>query len=155
MNRAIARALLLLLAVLTAATVARADKIGDWHIGFGQGNLEHILRNGPGNEFNISCDTGNKGYGVSIFMRIRDRPPPPNSTVRAVTADDEYQIVTGSDGVGEINCRACASNFEALWESLKSSEVLTLIFADDRSVTFKARGGRAALSTKGCKIWTP
>jgi hypothetical protein len=146
---------LLTVSIATAAAAsigpAFAEKVGDWRLGFGQGYNEYRLEHGPGNDLTISCDSGNKGYGVNIFMHIRDKAPPGSSIVRAISEEDEFQIITDGDGVGVTECSACRSNFEAMLESLKVSDRLTIIFEDGRSITFRARGTKEAFSEDVCR----
>lgn len=139
-----------LLAAL-AATPAVAQSHGDWTVGFGQGYLEHRVRNGPGNEFRITCDVGaTEAGGASIDVLVAGAPPPPDSTVRFFVDGEEVTMGVDSEGGIGTDCNVCTANFEFLWKRLRSGRQLVAALEDGRSSPFSLRGSAAALDAKPC-----
>jgi hypothetical protein len=134
-------------------TCAQAQTFGDWRVSFGQGYLQHFVERGPGNSFNISCDTGvtDTGEKSGILIKIGGRYPPPNSMVRVFIGDDDYQVLTDERGGSVLDCRACHGNFVAIWRALRRHSTMRILMADGRTVQFSTRGGNRALSPRPCK----
>ncbi len=93
---------LLGLAACQVSTSAQAQASGDWNIASAQGYLEHIVSNGPGNSFNISCNVSadpNTIGKASIFVEIVGKSPEPHSYVDIFAIDDVLQAACERQGV--------------------------------------------------------
>ncbi|MDR3576824.1 MAG: hypothetical protein P4L50_23410 [Anaerolineaceae bacterium] len=131
--------------------VVQAD---GWTSGFGQGFSEYTVKNGPGNQFTISCDVSESekvGEKTSIEMMIVGKSPPPDSMVVVVLDGDEFQIQVDKFGSGNLDCHVCYDNFRAMWERLRTARTMLMQYADHRSSKFTMLGARKALSPKPCK----
>jgi len=142
------------LLILTASALpAHAQKSGKWTVGFGQGLIEHAVTNGPGNRFMVVCDEGysENAERTSLSFTIRDREPPPKSTVRVFVGDEEFTFYADQYSETLINNRAAHSNFVALWEDMaRGSGSIRVLFEDGRTSTFSLDGARKALGKKPC-----
>jgi hypothetical protein len=147
-----------ILAVLVAAAClsgsASAEEFGNWTVGGGQGYVEHIVRNGPGNTFNISCDEGATPDGetkrTSIFIEIIGKEPPPNSQVQVFLDGQPVQLSTDARGTIGTNCHSCSDEFAYLWAKARKSKQLIVSLSDGRTATFRLNGAAKALPAKHC-----
>lgn len=144
----------LVAAACLSGSPATAQIFGNWTVGGGQGYVEHIVRNGPGNSFNISCDEGATPDGetkrTSIFIEIIGKEPPPKSNVDVYTDGDRLQFYTDAQGTIPTDCHVCSDNFAVLWSKLRKSKQMIVTLSDGRSATFKLNGGAKALEPKHC-----
>ncbi|MBD2745826.1 hypothetical protein IC232_03855 [Microvirga sp. BT688] len=137
----------------TQAASAQGFRSGKWTVGFGQGMVEHTVRNGPGNEFMILCDTGatEDAERTGLSITIRDRgAPSSNGEIRIFVDDEELTFFEDKDGI-LINNRAAQSNFDVLWEALRKGRSMRVLLADGRTSTFSLEGVRKALGPKACE----
>jgi hypothetical protein len=133
--------------------MAQGFRSGKWTVGFGQGMVEHTVKNGPGNEFMIVCDTGatEGAERTGLSVSIQDRGVPPNNgEIRIFVDDEELTFFEDDDGI-LINNRAAQSNFEVLWETLRKGRSMRVLFADGRTSSFSLDGARKALGPKACE----
>lgn len=135
-----------------------AQSSGEWGVSARQGYQEHIVTNGPGNSFNITCDIGAALDGepkrTSIFVEIVGKNPPPNSLVDVFVIDEVYRLPTDERGTIGTDCRVCAGSFMALWNKLRKSSVMVVQLSDGRSSKFKTAGAAKALAAKPCETGT-
>ncbi|WP_238272027.1 hypothetical protein [Methylobacterium cerastii] len=150
-----------LLACLFAAhlpSAASAQSFGEWGVSARQGYQEHIVSNGPGNSFNITCDIGAAGDGepkrTSIFIEIVGKPPAPKSLADVFVIDEVFRLPVDEKGVIGTDCRVCAGSFMALWTKLRKSSVMVVQLSDGRSSKFKTTGAAKALASKPCETGT-
>ncbi|NBJ13698.1 hypothetical protein [Microvirga arsenatis] len=138
--------------LLPSLAMAQGVRAGKWTSGVGQGIVEHIVRNGPGNDFNISCDVGYSEDAelTGISISIRDNGPPPKSTVRIFIDDEEFQFGVDDHGGIKTNYRVNADNFIALWETLRSGKSMRVLFEDGRTSSFSLDGAKKVLGSKPC-----
>lgn len=140
------------LIALLGATTASAQTPGEWYVGAAQGYQEHIVRNGPGNTFNISCDIGAAIAGemkrTSVFIDIIGKPPPPNSLADIFVIDEVFRMPVDKQGTIQTDCNVCAGSFAALWNKLRKSSVIVVQFPDGRSSKFVTVGAGKALAPK-------
>lgn len=145
---------LFVFAVLTIEAVipAIAQEFDDWTVGFGQGYLEHIVRNGPGNELNISCDIGatENHERTAIFVQILGKNPPPESEVRFILDAKETRLFADKYGSIETDCHACSDNFQYLWRNIRKAKSMLVQFSDGRSSPFSLKGASKALDPEAC-----
>lgn len=141
--------------LVAISTAGVAEEYGDWTVGFGQGYLEHTVKNGPGNEFDIACDVGATmdHARTGIIIEIVGKSPPPQSTVRVILDGDEISLFTDDRGTVTTDCRVCAQNFEHVWGKIRKSKTMLVQLADGRSSKFSLNGAKRALEPKPCKNW--
>ncbi len=147
------RSALLLVGCLFASGAA-AQSTGDWSIAAAQGYQEHIVRNGPGNSFNISCNFAGNPETIgrpSMFVEIVGKSPAPHSYVDIFAIDDVYRLPVDDRGSINLDCRVCEGNFAALWAKIRKSSAIVVQFQNGQNVSFKTRGAAKALSVKPCK----
>lgn len=120
-------------------------------MGFGQGRVEYITRNGPGNEFNITCGPDSDGIDTArIFIEIIGHSPPPNSQIRVFVDGNEAQFYSDAAGIINIDHRAATSNFNYMWEKIREGRQMIVIFSDNRSSQFSLRGSSKTLPARPC-----
>jgi hypothetical protein len=134
---------------------ALAQSFGEWGVSARQGYQEHIVTNGPGNSFNITCDIGASPDGepkrTKIFVEIVGKNPPPRSLVDVFVIDEVYRLPTDEQGSIGTDCRVCAGSFMALWNKLRKSTIMVVQLSDGRSSKFKTTGAAKALAAKPCE----
>lgn len=130
-----------------------AEEYGDWVVGFGQGYVEHTVKNGPGNTFAIVCDIGatidHRGTGLSIS--IKDRGPPINSSVKVVLDDKEITLSVDDNGSMKADCHVCSDNFVYLWDKIRKARFMIVQFSNGDSSSFSLKGVKKALDPKVCR----
>lgn len=149
---------LALLACITTTqvqTTAFAQVSGDWSVAAAQGYQEHIVTNGPGNSFNISCDIGAASAGElkkrSIFVEIIGKSPKPHSFVDVFAIDRVFRFVADDRGTINTDCRACEGDFAGLWSRLRKASAIVVQYPDGTNSSFKTAGGAKAFSPKPCE----
>lgn len=144
---------LFLLACLVS-TDASAQGVGDWSVASAQGYLEHIVRNGPGNSFNISCNVSANPDTIgqpSLFVEIVGKAPAAHTYVDVFALDDVYRLPVDYRGEIGLDCSYCAGVFRALWGKIRKSNAIVVQYQNGQNVSFKTRGAAKALSEKPCK----
>lgn len=144
---------LAILTVVSQSNPTYAQEYGDWIVGFGQGYVEHTVKNGPGNTFTIVCDSGatidHRGTGLSIS--IRDNGPPINSTVKVVLDDKEISIAVDRNGSMKADCHVCSDNFVYLWDKIRKAKFMVVQFSNGDSSSFSLKGAKKALGPEVCR----
>ena len=143
------------IALAEAPTTALAQVSGDWSVAAAQGHLEHIVTNGPGNSFNITCDIGAASAGElkrrSIFVEIIGKSPKPHSFVDIFAIDRVFRFAADDQGTINTDCRACEGDFSGLWSRLRKAGAIVVQYPDGINVSFKTAGGAKAFSPKPCE----
>ncbi len=124
-----------------------------WSVGYSQGIAEYIVANGPGNDFNISCNENAEDISSpDIMIDIIGKKPPANSSVIIIL--DGIQSKFSTDQYGNIitNCHYCAEVFLSMWYDLKTSKTMLVQFSDGRSSQFSMKGASKILKHAKCKI---
>ncbi|WP_342150414.1 hypothetical protein [Methylorubrum sp. SB2] len=144
----------LLAMMFSPSAPASAQAFGNWTVGGGQGYVEYIVRSGPGNSFNISCDVGASLEGeekkTSIFVEIVGRAPPPKSQVQVFLDGASVQLFADAQGLISTGCHSCSDNFAFLWAKARKSKQMIISLSDGRSATFQLNGAAKALTPKHC-----
>ena len=145
---------LLGLIAIQTPTLASAEAIGDWNVSFAQGHQEHIVSNGPGNSFNISCNVSANPDSIGkpgMFVEIVGKNPERHSYVDIFAIDDVYRLPVGHNGSIDLDCRVCITTFTALWNKLRKANAIVVQYKNGQNSTFKTRGAAKALSSKPCQ----
>lgn len=124
-----------------------------WSVGYSQGIAEYIVTNGPGNNFNVSCNENAEDISSPyIMIDIIGKKPPANSSVNIIL--DGVQSKFNTDQYGNIttNCHYCAEVFLSMWDDLKTSKTMLVQFSDGRSSQFSMKGASKIFKHAKCKI---
>jgi len=135
---------------IACPSVANAQGKG-WTASFSQGILEHIVRNEPGTEFNISCDTRatDDASRTGLFVLIKNQSPPMDSKIRVIVDKKDFIFFVTDEGI-QIDSHAASGNFYAMWEALRKGKSMRVAFANGLSSTFSLANARKALGSKVC-----
>lgn len=133
-------------AFIFGSSTANAQQFGDWRVGWGMGVFEFSVRNGPANEFMISCNDKNHANGADgdISVSIRDKGPPTASGMKVVLDAEEFE------GPFTTQCQSCWSQFRALVKKLPRAKSMLVQFSDGRSSSFSLKGVANALRAGEC-----
>lgn len=131
---------------------AIASDNDSWSVGYSQGYAEYIVSNGPGNEFNISCNENAENGSTGILIDIVGKRPPGGSKINVVLDGDEISFMADSSGAIETDCHVCADSFIALWKGLKTANTMLVQFSDGRSSKFTMKGASKVFKGAKCKV---
>jgi len=129
------------------------EEFGDWTVSFGQRYLEHIVENGPGNRFIVSCDLGasEDHRGTGLLVTIIGKDPPPLSTVKVILDGKEVAFGASETGSIKADCHACSEAFEHFWRNIRRARSMLVQLSDGRSSSFSLKGVAKALGPKVCR----
>ena len=137
----------------TIQSPAEAQQYGDWTVGGAQGYVEYRVQNGPGNEFNISCDEGASAdhSTTGIIVTIEGKPAPANSVVNIILDAQETQHPTDEAGTITPSCNACYANLAQFWSHIHKAKSMLVQFGDGRHSSFSLKGAARAIPKKVCR----
>jgi hypothetical protein len=136
-----------------AATAGICTSIADarlrdqWVVGYGQGVLEYsnYLDNDDLSKIIISdASEAYSGGTVEIFISIDGTSPKKYSIVKFLVDGDLIEMSSNDGGTIATDCHVCASNFDALWASLRRGRELIIQF-DGKTAKFSLKGSTKAL----------
>lgn len=136
---------------LLLVSSAYAQQSGAWGNGFAQGVEEHIVENGLGNQFNVSCNVSSSVAETGILIYVLGKPAPANSKVNIILDAEQYTFNTDQSGTIETKSHVDADNFNAFLKQLKSARTMLVQLADGRTSKFSTRGAAQSFANSECK----
>ncbi len=140
---------IVLITALIPASATAAD-IGKWHSGTVQGFTKYWTANSDGSHFTIWCKAQKNRPVSLISIGIGGHPAPPRKRVRIVIGRTLVKLTADSNGYLPTDCPTCADNFVYLWNRLRSSSYLSVLFDDDRQAGFSLEGAMDILPGGVC-----
>ncbi len=133
--------------VVTLAAASQTFAFGsddEWASGWGQGIAEAIIRKGPGNQIYVTCDQGAGQDATKISFTLMGQQPSGGTILLTFDGEDpkEYSIW---DGGIPSNCRACASNYQAVIDKMKRHSTVHVRFENGLSARFTLKGSKEAI----------
>lgn len=116
-----------------------------WVSGFAMGVTEASTSDGKGNSLTMSCQDGMNGQ---IYLTLDGQPA--MGDVRFDVDGQSFELSSWAErGRLNVECKACADNYMALWEALRAGSQVT-ITAANRQATLSLDGSADALSPEPC-----
>lgn len=137
------------LALIGVAGAAKAEPIGRWWSGFGQGTPEYAIKNDSADPdyFYIACPIGE---GARIYVTVGGVDPKPRSKVIVTIGGDEIELAVNSQGHIETTSHFEADTFYALWPLIRSGTEMRVRLQSGQSTRFTLKGSSAALPKEPC-----
>lgn len=116
-----------------------------WVSGFAMGVVEASTEDSKGNSLTMSCQDGMNGR---VYLTLSGQPA--TGDVRFLVDGQSYELSAWADG-GRLNveCRACADNYMALWVALRAGKQLTVSDGTNEAI-LSLNGSADALSPDPC-----
>ena len=122
-----------------------ASSEGVWVSGFAMGVVEASIDEGIGSSLTMSCQNGMNGQ---VYLNLSGQPA--TGVVRFDVDGQIFELPAWAEG-GRLNteCRACADNYMALWEALRSGTQVIVSDATNEAI-LSLNGSADALSPEPC-----
>jgi hypothetical protein len=144
------RKLAIVLIAFMLPSSALADQVGKWQSGTVQGFTKYWTVNDDGAHFTIWCKA-QRDHPVSLIsIDIQGHPAPPRKRVKIVVGRTLVKLTADSNGYLPTGCAACADSFVYLWNRIRSSSHLSVMFDDDRRAGFSLEGAMDILPGAAC-----
>ena len=139
--------------MLAAPLAAAAQSSGLWHYQFNQGIGEYSTGawdSATGGALAISCGPGGS---TRIAVQVKGQAPPPHSRLRFTAASragsHETRFVT--DARGDVTAASPADPaFRQFWADLRARDIVTVRYADGRTIVHSLGGAAGLLPAKPC-----
>ena len=129
---------------------ATAAQIGEWHSGTVRGYTQYWTTNSDGSHFTIWCKAQKNHLISLISIDIAGQPAPPSKRVKIVVGRTLVKLTADSNGYLPMDCPTCGDSFVYLWNRLRSSNYLSVLFDDDRQAGFSLDGAMDILPGAAC-----
>lgn len=116
-----------------------------WVSGFAMGTVEASIDDGMGSSLTMSCQDGTNGQ---VYLNLSGQPA--TGVVRFDVGGQIFELPALYEG-GRLNveCRACADNYTALWTALRSGTQVIVSDATNEAI-LSLEGSSNALSPEPC-----
>lgn len=140
--------ILIIVSMVPSSTLAA--QAGKWQSGTVQGFTKYWTVNDEGAHFTIWCKP-QKDHPVSLIsIDIQGHPAPPSKKVLIAVGRNLVKLTADSNGYLPTSCAACADSFVYLWNQIRSSNYLSVLFDDDRKAGFSLEGAMDILPGAAC-----
>ncbi|EAU39925.1 hypothetical protein FP2506_17654 [Fulvimarina pelagi HTCC2506] len=136
------------LGIVASTAAANTEEEVDWVVEEEATGTTYTLE-GDNSRLSVECVSERFGGGAVVSMVVNGFDPVPRSRTNVIIGERIFHVRHDFVGVGVTDCPECATDFEALWSTLREpgTDEITLKSAEERRY-LPSRGGEIALG--GC-----
>jgi hypothetical protein len=142
-------ALASLAVAVSVGGIAKAEPIGRWWAGYGQGTFEYGIHNDSADSDTIYIACGEEQTYISF--RVGGVEPREGSIVIVTIGPDEFELSVNQWGNFPTGSHVDSENFRALWDAARSGQFMRVRLATGQSTVFTLKGAAKTLPKKACK----